>query len=170
MQFLDLLDASDAAGRSQFMSSGRAQPPEPIKIGPLHHSFFIHIGAEKSGAERLQVPQHFLSRDVGGFLPAVRHHFPALRIERNHQPVRPHSIGDRGEFLAIERGRSHDHAIRALFDQRARTLRRTNSASHARDGSPGHQFHQSIVRALAHRRVEIDHLNLWKGTKLLQHR
>ena len=68
-----------------------------------------------------------------------------------------------------ERGRSHDHPVRALPDQRLRALDGAHAAAHARDGFRGQHAHDSVVRAAAHGGVEIDHLDFGKGGELAQH-
>src|ERR1700726_4052855 len=114
------------------MPGSRAQPLEPIQIGALHHPFFIDVGAQKTGAVRLQLPNYILSGEVGGFLPAVRYDLAALRIERDDQPVGPYGICNYGELFPIERRRADNHAISALFNQSAGSLGRPNAAAHTR--------------------------------------
>ena len=52
----------DAAGRRDFVLGGRAQTPEPVEIGALHHAFFIHIGAQEAAAIGLQAGGSLLPR------------------------------------------------------------------------------------------------------------
>src|SRR6478752_7071394 len=70
----------------------------------------------------------------------------------------------------MEGRRPHDDLVGSLLDQRPRTLDGAHSAADTANGPRSQQLHQSVIRAAADGRIEIDHLNLRKGGELFQHR
>ena len=105
-------------GRRDLVPRSRAQTPEPVEIRPLHHAFFVHIGAQEAAAEGLQPLDHFLGREVGRLLPALDHDLPVLRIERNQNPLRPHRRRDFFDHRRERRRADHD-PMRPLIQQTA---------------------------------------------------
>ncbi len=69
---------------------------------PCIMPFFVDVGAQEAGAERLQLPDHFFGGKFGRFLPALHHDLAALRIERDDQPLRPNRIRDLSAALPVE--------------------------------------------------------------------
>jgi hypothetical protein len=53
LRFLYFRDCSNIPRRGRFVLSRGAQTEKPVQIGPLQNAFLVHVGAEKSGAERL---------------------------------------------------------------------------------------------------------------------
>ena len=59
--------------------------------------------------------------------------------------------------------------MRALLHQRLGPVHRPDSAAYAGHSSGGQHPHQAIVRALSHRGIQIDHLDLRKRRELAEH-
>ena len=85
----NIVHGGDAARSRDLVPGRRAQPPEPIQIGALHHSFLIDVGAEEAGAIGLQSLDHLLGRELGCLAPSLDHDASVLGIERDDQALRP---------------------------------------------------------------------------------
>ena len=79
----NVVHRGDAARRRDLVLRRRAQTPEPVEIGALHHAFFVDIGAQEAAAIRLQPLDHFFGREIGRLLPALDDDLAVLRIERD---------------------------------------------------------------------------------------
>src|ERR1019366_8836917 len=81
------VQGGDAAGGGQFQRSRRAEAPEPVEVGALHHSFLIHIGAQKARAIRFERVENLFGGETGGLSPALHHDAAAFGIERDEDAV-----------------------------------------------------------------------------------
>ena len=96
----DIVDGRDAAGCRDLMLGGGAQPAEPIEIRPLHHAFFIDIGAQESAAVGLEPADHFFGGEIRRLLPALDDDLAVLRIQRDNYAFGSDRCRDLFEALA----------------------------------------------------------------------
>ena len=106
--------------------------------------------------------------DVHCFGPSPDHDAPTLAIDGGNDPLWTHRIGERlSEYqvrLAVaEQRRADDDGQCSIVEHFSRAFDRTNATADTR-GEPRRDLsHQRIVGAAAHRRVEINQLDLWES-------
>src|SRR5581483_2389819 len=165
----NLAVTADSPGRNHLKARRIPWSTEIGEIGAGHGSFAIHVGAEKSAAERLESRHDVLWTQREGTAPAI-HGDAALNGVESHDDAGAAEFGAesakeaRVRLAAPECGAPNDDLIGPKFDKLRGTANRADAAARAHTetvilGSAPDEFaEERIIGTLAHGGVKIDHM------------
>src|SRR5512132_1133486 len=170
----DILDGGNAACRSDLVTRCLAQSPEPVEICPLHHPFFVNVGAQKSAAIWLELANNVFGRIVRRLAPSFHNDMAAFRVQRNQNLARidrgvegTQKVGIR--TIGAKCGCTHDDLIYPEIHKPPRLFGSSHSASDANSSARRDPFDDVFICAGADSGIEIDYLYDRKRCELIEH-